>query len=72
VIFASGYRADLSRVPHLARVVDRIEIREGFPTLDRNFGSTLKGLYVTGSSATRDFGLSFGFVKGSLCMCARL
>jgi FAD-dependent urate hydroxylase len=65
VIFACGYRADLSRVPYLATVLDRVEIRDGFPTLDEAFGSTLEGLYITGFSATRDFGPFFGFVKGS-------
>jgi lysine/ornithine N-monooxygenase len=65
VIFACGYRADLSRVPYLATVLDRVEIRDGFPTLDEAFGSTLDGLYITGFSATRDFGPFFGFVKGS-------
>ena len=65
VIFACGYRADLSRVPYLTTVLDRIEIRDGFPTLDEAFGSTLEGLYITGFSATRDFGPFFGFVKGS-------
>lgn len=64
VIFATGYRADLSRVPYLATVVDRVEIRDGFPNLDEAFGSTLEGLYITGFSATRDFGPFFGFVKG--------
>ena len=65
VIFACGYRADLSRVPYLATVLDRVEIRDGFPTLDEAFGCTLDGLYITGFSATRDFGPFFGFVKGS-------
>ena len=34
VIFASGYRADLARVPYLARVLDRIRVTDGFPVLD--------------------------------------
>jgi hypothetical protein len=33
--------------------------------LDEFFGTTVPGLYVTGFSATRDFGPFFGFVKGS-------
>ena len=32
VVFASGYRADLARVPYLAGVVDRISVTEGSPT----------------------------------------
>jgi thioredoxin reductase len=65
VVFASGYRADLARVPYMAGVLDRIELADGFPALDESFCSTLPGLYVTGFSATRDFGPFFGFVKGA-------
>jgi hypothetical protein len=65
VIFASGYRADLTRVPYLAGVLDRIEITDGFPMLDDAFGVSVSGLYLPGFAATRDFGPFFGFVKGS-------
>ena len=44
---------------------DRIARRDGFPVLDENFGTTIPGLYITGFSATRDFGPFFGFVKAS-------
>lgn len=65
VVFASGYRADLTRVPYLARLLDRIDMADGFPVLNASFGTSIEGLYVTGFSATRDFGPFFGFVKGS-------
>jgi FAD-dependent urate hydroxylase len=65
VIFACGYKADLSRVPYLAGVLDRIEVRDGFPVLDEAFGTSLSGLYLPGFTATRDFGPFFGFVKGT-------
>ena len=65
VVFASGYRADLTRIPYLARLLDRIDMADGFPVLDASFGTSIQGLYVTGFSATRDFGPFFGFVKGS-------
>jgi FAD-dependent urate hydroxylase len=65
VVFASGYRADLTRVPYMAGVLREIELADGFPALDEAFGTTLRGLYVTGFSATRDFGPFFGFVKGA-------
>ena len=65
VIFACGYKADLSRVPYLAGVLDRIEVRDGFPVLDQAFGTSLPGLYLPGFTATRDFGPFFGFVKGT-------
>ena len=58
-------RADLARVPYMAGVLESIELVDGFPALDEAFGSSLDGLYVTGFSATRDFGPFFGFVKGA-------
>jgi FAD-dependent urate hydroxylase len=65
IIYASGYRADLARVPYLARLSGRIACVDGFPMLDEAFGTSLTGLYVTGFSASRDFGPFFGFVKGA-------
>ena len=65
VVFATGYRADLTRVPYLASLVGCIELADGFPVLDESFATTVAGLYLTGFSATRDFGPFFGFVKAS-------
>jgi thioredoxin reductase len=65
VVFASGYRADVKQIPYLARVLDRIASRDGFPILDEAFQTSLGGLYITGFSATKDFGPFFGFVKGA-------
>ncbi|HET8960171.1 FAD-dependent oxidoreductase [Nocardioides sp.] len=64
VVFASGYRADLSRVPYLRGVIDRISVTDGFPDLTEGFETSLDGLYVVGFSATRDFGPFYGFTKG--------
>ena len=64
VVFATGYRADVARVPYLRGVIDRIGRADGFPLLDEVFGTTVPGLSITGFSATRDFGPFFGFVKG--------
>jgi FAD-dependent urate hydroxylase len=65
IVFATGYRADLARVPYLAGLLDLIDITDGFPVLNASFRTSLQGLYITGFSATRDFGPFFGFVKGS-------
>jgi hypothetical protein len=46
-------------------VLEGIDLADGFPALDEAFGTSLAGLYVTGFSATRDFGPFFGFVKGA-------
>ena len=64
MVFASGYRADLGRVPYLSRVIDRIEVTDGFPDLSPGFETSLAGLYVTGFASTRDFGPFYGFTKG--------
>jgi cation diffusion facilitator CzcD-associated flavoprotein CzcO len=70
VIFASGYRADLARVPYLAGVLDRVKVIDGFPVLDEAFGTSLSRLYLPGFVATRDFGPFFGFVKGTSAAAA--
>jgi FAD-dependent urate hydroxylase len=64
VVFASGYRADLGRVPYLAGVLDQISITDGFPDLSEGFETSLPGLWITGFASTRDFGPFYGFTKG--------
>jgi hypothetical protein len=64
-VFASGYQAELTLVPYLAPVAGQIEQANGFPLLDESFGTSLTGLYITGFSASQDFGPFFGFVKGA-------
>ena len=64
VVFASGYRADLARVPYLDGVLDRVSVTDGFPALTDGLETSLEGLYLTGFSATRDFGPFYGFTKG--------
>lgn len=63
-MFASGYRADVSRVPYLVGLVEQLERTNGFPVLDEAFGTNIAGLYIPGFSATNDFGPFFGFVRG--------
>jgi cation diffusion facilitator CzcD-associated flavoprotein CzcO len=65
VVFACGYRADLTKVPYLAGVLEHVKMRDGFRVLDEAFQTSLNGLYITGFSATQDFGPFFGFVKGA-------
>jgi FAD-dependent urate hydroxylase len=64
IVLATGYQANLSRVPYLAGVLDHIEVADGFPVLDETFQSSLPGLYVPGFTGTRDFGPFFGFTRG--------
>jgi FAD-dependent urate hydroxylase len=64
VVFASGYRAELGRVPYLRPVLDRVSVTDGFPDLSEGFETSLKGLYLTGFVSIRDFDPFFGFTKG--------
>jgi cation diffusion facilitator CzcD-associated flavoprotein CzcO len=64
VIFATGYRAALDKVPYLGGLLDRVKRANGFPVLDEAFQTSVPGLYIPGFSATNDFGPFFGFVKG--------
>jgi cation diffusion facilitator CzcD-associated flavoprotein CzcO len=64
VVFASGYKADLSRVPYLQGVLDRVTTTDGFPDLSDGFETSLPGLHMVGFASTRDFGPFYGFTKG--------
>ncbi|MBV9454125.1 MAG: FAD-dependent oxidoreductase [Rubrobacter sp.] len=64
VILATGYKVDMTQVPYLVGVIDRLKLADGFPILDEHFQSSLEGLFITGFPATRDFGPFFGFVRG--------
>ena len=57
LVFATGYKADLARVPYLPRLATQ--------RLDEHMQSALEGLYLPGFAATPDFGPFFGFVKGA-------
>ncbi len=63
IVFATGYRSDLGKVPYLAGLMDDIDVSEGHPRLDEHFQTTVGGLYIPGFPATRDFGPFFGFTK---------
>jgi len=67
VIYATGYKVDLTRVPLLAAgtVLDRIARRDGFPVLDDALQTTVPGLFVTSLPATRDFGSFFAFTAAA-------
>jgi len=64
VVFASGYRADIGRVPYLEPLLDDLAVADGFPELSEGFETTVPGLYLTGFASTRDFGPFYGFTKG--------
>ncbi|HNC07359.1 MAG TPA: NAD(P)-binding domain-containing protein [Anaerolineales bacterium] len=63
VILATGYKVELERLPFLqnGNVLDKVEVKNGFPVLDPHFQSTARGLYFTSMPAGQDFGPFFGF-----------
>ncbi|GAA2754667.1 NAD(P)-binding domain-containing protein [Actinopolymorpha rutila] len=64
VIFACGYKTDLSRIPYLHSVSHQVSTTDGFPDLTEGFETSLAGLHVIGFASTRDFGPFYGFTKG--------
>jgi FAD-dependent urate hydroxylase len=64
VILATGYRANLEKVPYLHTLLPELASAEGFPVLDEHMQTSVGGLYLTGFIATRDYGPFFGFVRG--------
>ena len=64
VVFATGYPADITAVPYLAPILDRLAVDEGFPHLSEGFETSVPGLFVTGFASTKDFGPFFGVTKG--------
>lgn len=68
VLFATGYRVDLSRVKYLAENVaqGRLRVKDGVPVLDEDFQTTLPGLHIVGQASAQDFGPFFGFIRGCI------
>ncbi|HET7820399.1 MAG TPA: FAD-dependent oxidoreductase [Ornithinibacter sp.] len=64
VVLASGYRADIGRVPYLEPLLDDLAVTDGFPQLSEGFETSVPGLFMTGFASTRDFGPFYGFTKG--------
>jgi cation diffusion facilitator CzcD-associated flavoprotein CzcO len=63
VIFATGYKVDMARLPLLAtgNAGGRVLTKDGYPQLDTHFQTTVPGLFVTSMPAVQAFGLFFAF-----------
>ena len=63
IIFATGYKPDVGRVPLLSRgnLLQTLDVRNGCPTLDDNLQTSIPRLFVTSFLATADFGNFFAF-----------
>jgi pyruvate/2-oxoglutarate dehydrogenase complex dihydrolipoamide dehydrogenase (E3) component len=63
IVLATGYKVDVTRLPYLSagNVLERLEIKNGFPILDESFQTSVPGLFITSMPAVQDFGPYFGF-----------
>ncbi|HEY6975084.1 MAG TPA: NAD(P)-binding domain-containing protein [Chitinophagaceae bacterium] len=63
IIFATGYKAVISKVPLLARgnILSKLAIQNNFPVLNEYFQTNMPGLFITSMPASQDFGPFFGF-----------
>ena len=66
VIAATGYRPDLRRLSFLdAELRARLRTVAGTPAVDRDYQSTVPGLYVVGPAVAPTFGPVMRFVYGA-------
>ncbi len=73
VIAATGFRAELGRLPFLdPELAASVALEEGTPVLDRNFESSVPGLFFTGLSASNAFGPMLRFACGAGFAARRL
>jgi hypothetical protein len=73
VIAATGYRADLNRLPFLSQDIrSRLDTLENAPVLSSNFESALRGLYFVGAAAAISFGPLMRFAVGSRFVAHRV
>ena len=63
VVFATGYKVQIDRVPFLQPLVASGALRtgDGFPVLNDRFETSVPGLFITSMPATRDFGPFLAF-----------
>jgi len=66
VVLGTGYRVNVALYPFLsAKLVDRLELVDGYPRLDAGFESSLAGLHFLGAPAAWSFGPLMRFVAGT-------
>ncbi|MGH9563012.1 MAG: NAD(P)-binding domain-containing protein [Terracidiphilus sp.] len=73
VIAATGYKASLSRLPFIDQSLQaRIRTVDEAPVLDRQFGSSVPGLYFVGAAAANSFGPLLRFAYGAKYAAVRV
>ncbi len=66
VLLATGYRVDISRYQFLPpELLQSIDCANGYPALNPDFESSIRGLYFVGASAGQSFGPLVRFVVGA-------
>ena len=73
VIAATGYRAEIRRLPFLdATLVKETKTVEGTPVLNRNFESSVPGVYYVGLASANSFGPLVRFAFGARFTARRI
>lgn len=73
VIAATGYKPEVRRLPFLDRaLIESTRTVEGTPVLDRNFESSVPGLYYVGLASANSFGPLVRFAFGAGFSARRL
>lgn len=73
VIAATGYRADIHRLPFLhPRIMARLKVRDNVPELSAYFEASMPGLFFVGAIAAASFGPLLRFACGSKFTASRL
>ena len=73
VIAATGYRVDVRKIGFLDPALrEGIATTSGLPILNRNFETSVPGLYIVGPAAASSFGPMFRFVLGARYTARRL
>lgn len=66
MLFATGYRVDLSKYDFLApKLLSEVRRADGYPKLTAGFESSIPGLHFIGAPAAASFGPVMRFVTGS-------
>ena len=66
VLFATGYRVDISKYAFLApELVKQVRQLDGFPDVEAGFTTSVHGLHFIGAPAARKFGPLLCFVTGT-------
>jgi thioredoxin reductase len=73
VIAATGYRADIRRLPFLSKeIVSQLKLFQSVPELSSHFESSIPGLFFVGPAAVESFGPLLRFACGAKFTADRL